>query len=529
MDVYVLSLSDVLLNILLIGVSILGVLFLIFQGLKYIIGDSMEKKLFDKRLEQIKNQQPLEPTKYQDIQIICKTLKESYSTNALRPLDARMEVLYCLYRMVVDNKQALSNAIREDLHRDVGMCVAEVNSVIHEINFLRKNLKKYLRRKQVPTVCAQLFGKSFVAREPYGCVCIISPWNFPANLSLIPCAGAIACGNTVFLKMSKYSMATSKLIAELCDKYIPSEYLRCEYLTGREAIQECCSAPFDYYFFTGSTYVGKLVNQAAAEKMVPATLELGGKNPAIVDKNVNLKVAAKRIAWAKSINAGQICVCVDHVFVPRSIKKEFCEAVKNSFIKFFGEDQKKSEDFGRIITKSAAKKMKEIIDQSDVYYGGEVDIENKYVQPTILQNVKIDDLCMKEEIFGPILPVIEYDTLDEVFEMVKQHPNPLACYVFTEDNNMFERVIAKINSGAIYNNDSIVHLLNPNLPFGGNCQSGIGCYHGKYTFDTFSRPRAVCNGHTRLDLSLKDWPFTSFQSWAVDRMAASEIPVVSYL
>ena len=288
-------------------------------------------------------------------------------------------------------------------------------------------------------------------------------------------------------------------------------------------------APFDYYFFTGSTMVGKLVNEAAARKLSPCTLELGGKNPVIVDKNVNLKVAAKRIAWAKCINGGQICVCADHVFVPKELKAEFCEEVKKNFIAFFGEDASKSEEYPRMITKQATEKLKGLIEHSKVYYGGKVNVEEKYIEPTILENVKADDEAMQYEIFGPILPVVEYESLDEVFEIIKRHPNPLACYVFTEDKNMFATVQENVNSGSIYMNDCIIHLYNNSLPFGGSCQSGIGCYHGEYTFRTFSRPRTVCMSHTAIDIPLRYWPFDSLKGKLVSYCGGWELPIISYI
>ena len=515
------------------AILILYLFYLIMKKIIKAIQFNQIKKLYKTRrfiIENTTNQENVhEPMQHTQIPEACNQLKEFYHSNTLRPFYRRKEILYCLYRMVVDNKEQLAQAIRMDLHRDIDLSRVEVQSVIEEIEFLMNNMEECIGRKQEPSICVQLFGKSFVDYEPYGVVCVISPWNFPVNLSLIPTAGAIACGNTVFMKLSKYSIETSKMISSLIQKYVPSDFIKCEYQSGREAIQACCDAPFDYYFFTGSTGVGKIVHQAAAKKLVPVTLELGGKNPMIVDKKVNLKVAAKRIAWAKCVNGGQICVCCDHVFVPKELKEEFCQEVKKNFIEFFGENQMMHEQYPRMITKQATQKMKEIIEKSDVYYGGDVDIDTKYVQPTILQNVTIDDLVMQEEIFGPILPVIEYDTLDEVLEIIKRHPNPLACYVFTEDDQMFEYIVANVNSGSIYKNDSIIHLLNGKLPFGGNCHSGLGQYHGKHTFLTFARPRTVCKAHTTVDLQVRYWPFNGFKSWVINTVAEWVLPIFSYL
>ena len=513
------------------GLLVLYIFYLLLKKIISVIKFSQIKKLYNTRKFIIENttENQQEPIQHSQIKDACTQLKTFYQTNTLRPFYRRKEILYCLYRMVVDNKENLANAIRMDLNRDIELSRVEVQSVIAEIEYLLHHMEENIGRKQKPSICVQLFGKSFIEYEPFGVVCVISPWNFPVNLSLIPAAGAIACGNTVFMKLSKYSFETSKMISDLINRYIPSDFIKCEYQSGREAIQACCDADFDYYFFTGSTNVGKLVHQSAAKKLVPLTLELGGKNPVIVDRSVNMKVAARRIAWAKCVNGGQICVCADHVFVPKELKEEFCEEVKKNFIEFFGENARMSNEYPRMITKQATEKMKEIIEKSDVFYGGEVDIDDKYVQPTILQNVTIDDLCMQEEIFGPILPIIEYDTLEEVLEIIKKHPNPLACYVFTQNDRMFEHIVENVNSGSIYKNDCIIHLLNGNLPFGGNCQSGIGCYHGKHTFDTFARPRTVCKAHTTIDVRARYWPFNGFKSWIINTVAEWVLPIFSYL
>nr|BAN40306.1 aldehyde dehydrogenase, putative [Entamoeba invadens] len=528
MEVMVLGFFDVVKAILFItallfiALNIISFIFRLFRAKGY-------KRFVELRLKSIPADQVFPIVKPEEIATICKTLKESYNSCATRPFETRKQILYALYRMLYDNKQALGDAIRKDLHRDRHFSVLETESVIEEVEYLIQNMDAELSDKRVKSTAVQLLAQSFITHEPYGVVCVIAPWNFPINLSLIPVAGALACGNTVFLKLSKYSFNSSKLIAELCDRYIPSEYLRCEYMSGRESIQACCDADFDYYFFTGSTTVGKLVHQAAAKKLVPVTLELGGKNPVIVDKNVDLKTAVKRIAWAKCVNGGQICVCTDHGYVHKDIYDAFCEEVKKCFIQFFGEDAQKSDDYPRMITKDAAAKMKEIIEQSDVFYGGNVDIEDRYVQPTLLKNVKMIDLFMENEIFGPILPIIKYENLEEVFVMIKEHPNPLAAYVFTSDDAFFEKFRLNVNSGALYRNDAIIHLINGNLPFGGNCQSGIGYYPGKFTFSTFSRPRAVVQAHTFIDVPLRYWPFTYIAEIAFKYCAFWEIPILLYL
>ncbi|KAL7719211.1 Aldehyde dehydrogenase 1 [Entamoeba marina] len=514
MEAHVLSLWDIVLSIVLMSALVVAIINILDLSKKRLIQTSDEKH---------------DPLQSEDIPSVVNTLKQSYSTNSLRPLFVRKQILYCLYRMLVDNKRSIAKAIQDDLKRDKMMCLTEVESVIVEVKYYLDNIDKKLSPKQVKSASVQLPCKSYVTKEPFGCVCVISPWNFPVNLSLIPVAGALACGNTVFLKMSKYSKNTSRIIAELCDKYVPSEYLRCEYLTGREAIQACCDAPFDYYFFTGSTHVGKIIHQAAANKTVPVTLEMGGKNPAIVDNEVDMKVAAKRIAWTKIVNTGQICVCVDHVFVPKNKKEEFCELVKKYWIEMFGEDPQQNENYGRMITQEATKKMKSLIESGDVYYGGNVDVNDSYVQPTILQNVRTSDDVMKDEIFGPILPVIEYENIDEVIENISKNPNPLACYVYTSNHDTFSKIQERVNSGSLYMNDGIIHLMNHHLPFGGNCQSGIGTYHGKETFRTFSRPRSVCKAHTVIDLPLRYMPYNQFKEYIIEKCSFMTIPVLSYL
>ena len=335
-------------------------------------------------------------------------------------------------------------------------------------------------------------SKSLILREPYGTVLIIGPYNYPVQLVLEPLIGAIAAGNCAVLKLSELTPNVSSVLKEMISFTFSSEYIRV--IIGDEKIgNELIHGNFDYIFFTGSERVGKIVMKAAAENLTPVTLELGGKSPVIVDETANLKVAAERIIWGKTLNAGQTCVAPDYLLVHESIKKELIKELIYALEDFYGEDIQKSKDFCRIVNEKHFYRIKHILDEDEEYivFGGKTDYKENYIEPTILELPSFNGASMNEEIFGPILPIISYNDINYVINEIRKRPKPLALYLFTTKKENEKIIVSSISSGGVCINDTISHLINPNLPFGGVGNSGIGAYHGEYSFKTFSHEKSI--------------------------------------
>ena len=368
---------------------------------------------------------------------------------------------------------------------------------------MRKELKNWSKTKQTDTPLYLFPTKSYIKKEPYGTVLIIGPFNYPVQLVFEPLIGAIAAGNTAIVKPSELTPHVAIVIKDIIEDTFDEAYVSVVE-GGIEETQTLLSLPFDYIFFTGSEKVGKIVYEAAARKLIPVTLELGGKSPVIVDDTANIKVASERISFGKFTNAGQTCVAPDYILVQRKVKNDLIKALKKTITEFYGENIEKSPDFGRIVNQKHFNRLNDLIQihKDNVVFGGNSSKEDLYIEPTLLDNITNDNKIMKEEIFGPILPIITYDNFDEVLEIIQSKSKPLSLYLFSEDENMTHRVVEELSFGGGAINDTLMHLANPNLPFGGVGSSGIGQYHGKYSFDTFSHMKSYTFKSTRLESSL---------------------------
>ncbi len=440
---------------------------------------------------------------------LAAELRTHFKQGLTRPLQYRQQQLTGLAHFLKEYEKEILDALHQDIGKPAAEALAmEVGVVMAELNLTRKKLRSWMKPQKVSTGLMTQPGKSRIYTEPLGVALIIAPWNYPIQLTLVPLIGAIAAGNCVILKPSEIAPATSKLLATCLPKYIDKKCLEIVEGGVRETT-ELLTEYFDYIFYTGSGSVGKIVMEAAAKHLTPVTLELGGKSPCIVDKNANLDVAARRIVWGKFSNAGQSCVAPDYVLAHEAIAEKLLSCMKKAIQDFFGADPKSSPDYGRIInTNNHQRLMKLIPGSGDIYLGGDADEKNCYISPTILQNVTADAPIMVDEIFGPILPVLKIKDIDEAIAFVNKRPKPLAAYVFTDDKNIQQRVIECTSSGSVSVNYPMVQLAVPALPFGGVGSSGMGSYHGKASFETFSHCKSVLIKPTWLDLAIMYPPYS---------------------
>jgi len=409
----------------------------------------------------------------------------------------RIDTLNKLKDLVQTHAQDVLDAVKADLNKpEVEAKRAEVGLVIGEIDYMVENLAAWAEPKEVETPAMLEGAKSFILPEPYGAALVIAPWNYPFQLAMNPLVGAIAAGNTAVLKPSELTPRTSSLLATLINDNFPEEYLRVvegEVETSTALLNE----KFDYVFFTGSTGVGKIVAQAAAKHLTPVTLELGGKSPTIVHKDANLDETAARIARGKFANAGQTCVAPDYVLAHRSVKDELIKKLQEVITATYGEDVTKNLDFPHVVSGRHFDRLHGFLDNGDLAVGGQSDRDRLFIEPTVLDNISFEDAVMQDEIFGPILPVIVYDELSEVIDEVTKRPKPLALYIFSEDEDVQNEILHNISFGGGSINDTITHMTTHYLPFGGVGESGMGAYHGKASFDTFSHFKSILNRPTK--------------------------------
>lgn len=422
------------------------------------------------------------------IEIINKQ-RDFYKKNETKKISFRKEQLKKLKTILKNNEKQLYAAIYADFKK------SEIETYLTEIAFLYQNIDLYIkkmpewsRRERVPTNLINFPAKSYIQAEPRGVCLIIGAWNYPYLLSLDPAIAALAAGNTVILKPSEIAKNTSAVIAELINKNFPSEIF-CAIEGGVPETTALLEQKFDKIFFTGSASVGKIVYEAAAKNLTPTTLELGGKSPAIVLKDTNIDKTAKRIVWGKFLNAGQTCIAPDYVFVHENIYSKFLQALKKYIIKF--DYAFENENYVQIINEKNYNRLKNFIEEKNVFFGGETNAEARFISPTILTDLDFSHLVMQEEIFGPILPVLKFNELNEIIEKIKSEQKPLACYVFTRRKKIQNKILQEISFGGGMINDTIMHISNPNLPFGGVGNSGIGSYHGKKGFITFSHYKSI--------------------------------------
>ncbi|GAA0180369.1 aldehyde dehydrogenase [Clostridium sediminicola] len=436
------------------------------------------------------------------IQELLLMQKEYFKKGYTKELAFRIDQLKLLKKTIQKNEEEILKALNKDLGKPHFEGYAtEVGFILESIDYFVKNLRKWAKDKKERAPFHQGISKSFIISEPYGQVLIIGPFNYPFQLLIEPMIGALAAGNTVILKPSENASHIEELIVKLIKDTFPNDYVAV--ITGdRHVTSELIKAKFDYIFFTGSVGVGKIVMAEAAKNLTPVTLELGGKSPVIVHKDANIEVAAKRIAWGKFLNTGQTCVAPDYIYVHSDIEEEFKKSLQRVINEFYGKDPKESIDYGRIINKRNFDRLVKLINKDKVYFGGDYDIKNLYISPTILENVTWEDKVMEDEIFGPILPVMKYESLDEIIGVINSRHKPLALYLFSENKEIQEKVLNQTSFGGGCINDTISHLISPKVPFGGVGNSGIGTYHGKYSFDTFSHKKSILKKSTRFDIKL---------------------------
>jgi len=435
--------------------------------------------------------------------------RQFFDSNKTKDIQFRKSQLLKLLSVLQINEKMLCDALWEDLHKpEFETWATELGIIYSEIRVAIKKLHRWSKPKCVATNFPNLPGKSFIIPEPYGITLIIGAWNYPYYLTLGPLIGAMAAGNTIILKPSELTPVCSSTLAKIVSENFDPRYFQV-IEGGIPETTELLRQKFDYIFFTGGARIGKIIYKAAAENLTPVTLELGGKSPCIVDKDAALKVAAKRIAWGKFINAGQTCIAPDYLLVHESIKEDLLGHIKNFVTGFYGENPQISPDFLRIVNRPNFERLASLIKPEQVYFGGKTDATDLYISPTILENVAWSDPVMDDEIFGPILPVLTFSDMDEVIGSVAKHPKPLALYYFSKDKKKQKRVLGEICFGGGTINDTIMHISNGNLPFGGVGSSGFGNYHGKAGFETFSHRKSVMKRPTWFDLPLKYPPYNS--------------------
>jgi aldehyde dehydrogenase (NAD+) len=378
--------------------------------------------------------------------------------------------------------------------------------VLEEISYMLKHMEGFLKAKRVRTPLAQFPSVSKIYKEPYGNVLIIAPWNYPFLLSISPLVGAIACGNCVIIKPSNHSPATSSVIKRIIEDTFDEDYITV-IEGGREANQSLLDNKFDLIFFTGSKHVGKIVMEKAAQNLTPVVLELGGKSPCIIDKTADLKIAGKRVAWGKGVNAGQTCVAPDYLLVHKDVKSDFVNELKKNIEMIFGSKAEENLEFPKIINRKHFDRLNGLIETGKVIYGGKANEKTNQIGFTLMDNVGWDDPIMQEEIFGPILPIIVYEDLNEAIKLINNRPKPLALYLFTKSKEIEKKIIKEVSYGGGCINDTIIHLATSHMGFGGVGESGMGSYHGKASIDTFSHSKSVLKKSDFIDLPVRYPPY----------------------
>lgn len=415
----------------------------------------------------------------------------------------RLEMLSKLRNMIKTNEQLLMDTLKQDLNKsEFDSYISEIGIVLEEIRFTMKNLKGWVKPKRVKSSLTGIGSKNYIYPEPYGVALIIAPWNYPFQLSIAPLIGAIAAGNCATIKPSELTPRTSSLIEKLISEHFPKEFIAVA-CGGVETSTALLNEKFDYIFFTGSVPVGKIIMEAASKHLTPVTLELGGKSPCIVHEDANLKLAAKRIAWGKFINAGQTCVAPDYLFIHKRVKDEFLQLFRDAITDLYGENPIDRGDFTRIVSERHFNRLTSFLSNGSKYFGGRFDQTKLIIEPTVLVDINWEDEVMSDEIFGPILPVMEYEELDSVVAQIRKRPKPLALYTFSESIEVQNFILNNLSFGGGCINDTVFHLSSPYLPFGGVGESGIGAYHGKGSFDVFSHQKSILKQTTMFDLPFR--------------------------
>ena len=436
-----------------------------------------------------------------------------FRSGETKPIAFRIEQLKKLKALLKDNEQEIIEAVYSDFRKPPFETFGtEIGLIISEINFAIHNIEKWVKPTKVPSSLVNFPSQNYILKEPFGCTLIISPWNYPVQLALLPLVGALSAGNTAIVKPSELTPATSKILSSLMDQNFSEEYVKV--ITGGvEASTALLDLDFDYIFFTGSTRVGKIIMQKAAERLIPVTLELGGKSPCIVDETANLEISAKRIAWGKFVNAGQTCVAADYLLVQEAVKDEFLGHLSNAITSLYGENPAESPDYTRIINKDHFDRLASFFDNGSVFLGGQTNPDTLYIAPTVITDITWDDPIMKDEVFGPLLPVLTYSDLQDAVNQIRKAPRPLALYVFTSRDKTEQYILENVSFGGGAINDTIAQLGNHHLSFGGVGTSGFGSYHGKASFECFSHQKSIMKKNFLVDIPLRYAPYDGKIKW----------------
>lgn len=444
--------------------------------------------------------------------IICKQRK-FFQSGTTKDFAFRIAQLKTLKQAIIQHQTHIAQALLIDLNRaEVETYGTEILLVLGEIDYAIKNLKKWMQPQKLATNIQQFPASARIVPEPLGVVLIIGPWNYPFQLILSPLVGAIAAGNCAIIKPSELAKNCSKIIAEIITKSFTSGYITVVE-GGVETSQELLAEKFDHIFFTGGTAIGKIVMEAAAKHLTPVTLELGGKSPCIVDADINIEYTAQRIVWGKFLNAGQTCVAPDYLLVHKNIKSKLLAAIQTSIKEFYSENPAKSPDYGRIINHKHFDRLLQLLQDGNICIGGETNKDECYIAPTIIDNISLTSAVMQSEIFGPILPIIEYSHIDEVITIINSQPKPLALYLFSQNKYLQQRVLQETSSGGVCINDTLMQAAASGLPFGGVGDSGMGRYHGQASFETFSHYKTVLHRSFLFNIKLRYAPYKGKLQW----------------
>ena len=412
-------------------------------------------------------------------------------------LSTRLHYLKALKKSILSHQKEIVLALKQDFRKpEYETYMTEIYTTINELNYTIRHLKEWCKPQTVGNTMPLIGSHTKIMREPYGVCLIFAPFNYPFQLAMMPLIGALAAGNCAIIKPSEYTSATNKILKKIISEVFPSYYV-CVIEGGIDVCEKLLSEPIDYIFFTGGTETGKKIMRAASEHLIPVTLELGGKSPAIIDANANLKLAAKRLIWGKFLNAWQTCVAPDYVLVHESVAETFLHYVGFALQHFY----RNKKDLAHVINEAHYVRLLQLIDEEKIYFGGHFNTDELYIEPTVLYPVQLNDACMQEEIFGPILPIIPYKRLNSAVRIIQRYPKPLACYIFSENKQNIDYLLKQLSFGGGCINDTILHLNHTQAPFGGIGYSGMGAYHGKYSYLTFSHEKSV------LYSSYKELPF----------------------
>ncbi|MEF9991383.1 MAG: aldehyde dehydrogenase [Romboutsia sp.] len=445
---------------------------------------------------------------YINIDEILKKQKQYFKSQSTKDIRFRIKQLNKLEVAINSYEGKIIEALKNDFNKpEFESYETEIGVILSEIKHAKKNINKWSKPKKIKSSLSSPASKTYLYNQPYGICLIMSPWNYPFQLSISPLIGSIIAGNTSVIKPSELAPNTSRIIKNMIEEYFDEEYIAV--IEGEININKyLLNQNFDYIFFTGSPMVGKIVMSAAAKHLTPCTLELGGKSPCIVDKNADIDISAKKIVWGKLLNAGQTCVAPDYIIAHKDIKNNLIDKMIEYINKFYKGNPLESLDYASIINQKHFDRITSLIDYKKVAYGGNYNKENLKIEPTILNNITVDNKVMEEEIFGPIIPILEFDDINDILKIIEVHKSPLALYLFTKDKNLEIDIINKISFGGGCINDTIMHIANTNAPFGGIGSSGIGSYHGKKSFDTFSHQKSVLKSSILIDVSTKYPPYT---------------------